>query len=506
VLASSATAHAANRIYFGNFGVAQLSFANLNGTGGGDLSTVPGAVPNAVTGTAFWTAQDEVFYANSAFDDEIKVSKLDGSAGGTFVSATATDRRGMVIDSAANRIYWAREAANQIEVANLSTGEVLDALPTSGSAGTATISSPSGVAIDKSAGRIYWANGGDDTHPISWGNLDGTGGGDLDIGSAPAQSAKGPTIDTAAGKIYWSNLGDDTQPIAWAKLDGTGGGSLDVSGATVSQAHGTALDPTAGKIYWTNFGNDKISYANLNGSGGGDLSTTGANVSQPLFPSLIEKPVGAQSPSITGDPHQGQTLTCSGHWANDDIGGLLYREPSSVTYQWMRDGSPIGGENSSTYELQAADVSHDVSCQVTASNFAGSANAETSAVTVGVEPSERIVWANFSGDSIGSADLTGGGIDVNMRGASTWLAWLAAKTTGGAGSSSSIDARRSARRSRPTTSGSATARTRPRSGPFTSTTRAARATGVRAHSVSKSGPVCFFLGGTATPRGAVGAR
>src|SRR3954452_5423750 len=86
------SAHAADRIYWGNFGAAQLSFANLNGTGGGDLSTI--AAPNTVTGTAFWTAQDEVFYANSAFDDAIKVSKLDGSTGGTFVSATATDRRG----------------------------------------------------------------------------------------------------------------------------------------------------------------------------------------------------------------------------------------------------------------------------------------------------------------------------------------------------------------------------------------------------------------------------
>jgi DNA-binding beta-propeller fold protein YncE len=404
-------AHAADRIYWGNFGAAQLSFANLNGTGGGDFSSI--AAANAVTGTAFWTAQDEIFYANSSFDDQIKVSKLDGSTGSTFVSATASDRRGMVIDAAANRVYWARESANQIDVANLGTGQVLDPLPTSGSAGTATISSPGGVAIDKSAGRIYWANGGDDTHPISWANLDGTGGGDLDVGSAPAQSAKGPTIDTAAGKIYWSNFGDDTHPIAWAMLDGTGGGSLNVSGATVSGAHGTALDPTAGKIYWTNFGNDKISYANLNGSGGGDLSTTGATISQPLFPSLLEKPVSAQSPSITGDAHQGQTLTCSGHWANDDIGALLYREPSSVAYQWLLDGSPIGGATSSTYELQAADVSHDVSCKVTASNFAGSANAESSAVTVGVQPSERIVWANFSGDSIGSADLTGGGFDVN---------------------------------------------------------------------------------------------
>ena len=47
---------------------------------------------------------------------------------------------------------------------------------------------------------------------------------------------------------------------------------------------------------------------------------------------------------------------------------------------------------------------------------------------------------------------------------------------------------------------------RPRSGPFTSIVRVARATGVRAQSVSKSAPVCFFVGGTTTPRGTVGER
>src|SRR5436190_5222269 len=48
----------------------------------------------------------------------------------------------------------------------------------------ATPSGPRGVAIDTAAGRIYWANQGNDT--ISYANLDGSGGGgQLNISGAP---------------------------------------------------------------------------------------------------------------------------------------------------------------------------------------------------------------------------------------------------------------------------------------------------------------------------------
>ena len=43
----------------------------------------------------------------------------------------------------------------------------------------------------------------------------------------------------------------------------------------------------------------------------------------------------------------------------------------SITYQWLRDGSPMAGATHSVYTFQSADYGHWITCQVTASNSAG---------------------------------------------------------------------------------------------------------------------------------------
>ena len=42
--------------------------------------------------------------------------------------------------------------------------------------------------------------------------------------------------------------------ISFANLDGSGGGDLDTTGATVNNPHGLALDPVDNTIYWANVG------------------------------------------------------------------------------------------------------------------------------------------------------------------------------------------------------------------------------------------------------------
>lgn len=74
-------------------------------------------------------------------------------------------------------------------------------------------------------------------------------------------------------------------------------------------------------------------------------------------------PVNTSAPALTGTPTPGQTLTCStGTWTNN---------PNGYTYAWLRDGSPIAGQASSTYVVQSADQGHSISCRVTASNSGG---------------------------------------------------------------------------------------------------------------------------------------
>ena len=62
---------------------------------------------------------------------------------------------------------------------------------------------------------------------------------------------------------------------------------------------------------------------------------------------LDEAPTGAVT--ITGTATEGQVLTAANTLADPD--GL-----GAITYQWYRDGAPIGGATNATYALTAADV------------------------------------------------------------------------------------------------------------------------------------------------------
>src|SRR5919198_221098 len=210
---------------------------------------------------------------------------------------------------AADVVYWGNDIGDTISFANLdgSGGGDLDTTP-------ATVDNPFGLALDPAAGRIYWANRIGDR--ISFANLDGSGGRDLDTTGAMVAGPAGGAPDPAAGRIYWANAGGNR--ISFAALDGSGGDDLVTTGATVNNPIGVAVDPAAGRIYWGNAGGNRISFAGLDGSGGGDLVTTGATVDFPAFPALLERPGGAGAPLVSGGSAVGATLSCStGEWAPD---------------------------------------------------------------------------------------------------------------------------------------------------------------------------------------------
>jgi GDSL-like Lipase/Acylhydrolase family len=81
------------------------------------------------------------------------------------------------------------------------------------------------------------------------------------------------------------------------------------------------------------------------------------------------KPINSALPAITGTAQVGQTLTASaGTWTNS---------PSSFTYQWHNEGSPISGATSSTYVLQTSDLGALITVHVVASNEAGASTPAT---------------------------------------------------------------------------------------------------------------------------------
>jgi len=82
-------------------------------------------------------------------------------------------------------------------------------------------------------------------------------------------------------------------------------------------------------------------------------------------------PANTVAPAITGTAQEGQTLTCStGTWSGSP----------TYTYQWKRNGSNIGSATNSTYVLVTSDVGQSIKCTVTATNFIGSANADSNTV------------------------------------------------------------------------------------------------------------------------------
>ncbi len=67
---------------------------------------------------------------------------------------------------------------------------------------------------------------------------------------------------------------------------------------------------------------------------------------------------------VSGTPKAGATLSCQ-------LPGFS-GSPTTFTYQWERDGTPIQGATTATYTVAKADEGTTLSCEVTAANAGGS--------------------------------------------------------------------------------------------------------------------------------------
>lgn len=97
-----------------------------------------------------------------------------------------------------------------------------------------------------------------------------------------------------------------------------------------------------------------------------NIAVKGTGVSGPPPP-----PVNTTPPALSyGGRYEGEPVdTDDGTWDNS---------PTSFTYQWYRDATPISGETLSQYILTSADVDTYITCQVTAINGGGSSTPEPS--------------------------------------------------------------------------------------------------------------------------------
>jgi DNA-binding beta-propeller fold protein YncE len=330
------TARAADRIYWSNYAANSISFANLNGSGGGALPTGAATVFGPM-GLAIDSAKGRIYWANWGLGGPIEAgdgksisfASLNGSGGRTVLidPAFVNGPHGLAIDPVKRRLYWPNTATNTIASARLNGGGARN-LRT----GRATVNGPRGVAIDPRTRRIYWANWSGNR--ISFARLDGNGGSDLPTGAATVQQPEGVALDPVAQRIYWAGF-SDAGGISQANLDGSGGGDLATGAATVNGPHGIAIDPVARRIYWANARQNSLAWASLDGGMGGDLGTPGAPAVEPDQPVLLKAPVSGGRPVIRRTWRRG--LRCApGRWLGDLPGSALYRAPARLSYRWTR--------------------------------------------------------------------------------------------------------------------------------------------------------------------------
>jgi hypothetical protein len=105
------------------------------------------------------------------------------------------------------------------------------------------------------------------------------------------------------------------------------------------------------------------------GSGSRIAAFTHAN---PAAPKNTEPP----QTSAPNGTNAGATITCStGTWT---------ASPTSYLFEWLVDGKSLGpGAASSSHVITAAELGHQLSCRVTASNAAGSGQATSEAIVPG---------------------------------------------------------------------------------------------------------------------------
>jgi DNA-binding beta-propeller fold protein YncE len=387
-------ASAADSVYWVDYNRAAISHAGIAGGGATDLP-IPADLIEGPYGMALDPAEGKLYWTNWN-TGSIGVANLDGSGAALLNTegATVNGPSGLAIDPAARRIYWANSEsgagalADTISYANLNGSGGGD-LDTTG----ATVAEPFSVAIDPAGGRLYWTNDFDVSDSISYANLDGSGGDDLDTTGATVNAPIGIAIDGAAHRIYWGNSGGES--IGNASLGGGEGGGFELAGI---DPEGLALDVAANRLYWASNAEKLIGFSSLTGEGQGAIDTTGIEPSYPAFPALLKTPVNTAAPAITKAPKaiplvakprkgappfvesQGETFSCSqGSWAPDLYEASLYRAPQSFSYQWLRNERPIPGATASSYS--ATEVG-DYACRVTATNGAGPTAQDSAALNI----------------------------------------------------------------------------------------------------------------------------
>lgn len=349
-------------------------------------------------------------------DGTLSIVAGDGTDGaptpGPATSSALGAIRGVAVDGADN-LYIADATNALIEkvtpdgTLSIVAGDGTSGTPTPGPATSSDLDNPQGVAVD-SAGNLYIADtannvvetvtpggtlsifAGDGTQgtPTYGGPATGS---ELDQPFAVALNAAGTafigdTLNRTVDRVGFATPGAPGQPSltpgdGFAQMSFTPPSDMGTSAITgyqvsldggvtwqaitTSQGAGGTLTTTLNGL------NNGITYGVIvravNGSGPGADSSSGSVTPQGL-------PINLKPPGISGRLAVGQTLRCLlGSWS----GGV-----SRFAIQWNLEGVPIPGATGATYVVPTAEQGHTLTCTVTASNNAGSAQRTSAGVLI----------------------------------------------------------------------------------------------------------------------------
>ena len=205
--------------------IAKIQRATLNGANEQDI--VSGVeTPQAI---ALDVADNKVYWTDYG-TRRIQRANLDGSNMQDLVSQV-TSPWGLAIDALGGKIYWTlawnRDTPVQkIQRANLDGSNVEDLI---------TVSNPRGIALDVAADKMYWADSG--LGKIQRADLDGSNVENIVEG---LDGPLGIALDVAGGKIYWTEYSHkkETGKIQRANLDGS---NVETIITGIGEAYGVAL-------------------------------------------------------------------------------------------------------------------------------------------------------------------------------------------------------------------------------------------------------------------------
>lgn len=381
LLSIASRAHASETIYWDNYGSNNVSFSNLNGTGGGALN-IAGAEIEGPEGQAYDPVNGRIYIAA---EGHISWVATNGSGGGILNTGSAPidEPEGIAVNVGTQTVYWG----------NSDGDELIGFAPAAGGSGGALNAvgsgeiNPSRIALDTADGRIYWLQpNGVIGLEVAYANLNGTGGGVLTNTFQELSSGEDSiVIDPATQRLYaLYAAGSAGGVLEWVSLIGPEHGAVDVTGAPVSSPWGLAFDPSLGRFYWA--GNTQPSggtpagsfgTATLTAGGGAAINVTSAPYDEPQDAIVVKGPSGAGAPTLTQSV---AALSCSqGTWSADYPGSYVYGAPVSYGYQWSLNGVPVVGATAPTY---AATAAGSYTCAVTGTNLSGSATQTSTAATV----------------------------------------------------------------------------------------------------------------------------